>query len=431
MKKIAISTLGCKTNQFESAAMGEAVRKRGFQIVPFTDVADIYIINTCTVTAKTDAESCRLIRRAQRQNASAKIVVTGCYAQIAAEKISRLPGVNLVLGNSEKKEITDFLEELDVAQKVVVSDISLEKSADGEILETFSEHTRAFLQVQNGCNEFCSYCIVPYVRGRSRSVAQESALEGVRTFAEKGFKEVVLTGIHLGAYGLDLDPQTSLLALVAAIEKRMLVTRLRLGSLEPTDISDKLIELISSSPIICPHFHIPLQSGSDQVLRKMNRRYTSSFYGGIVDKLMAAAPGACIGTDVIVGFPGESENDFENTHSFLEALPLAYFHVFPFSPRDKTPAATMSEQVDPRVIKERAKALRKLSDLKKRIYFNSFLGQELAVLVQNREAGGKLKGLARNYVPVILDGGDSLLNTEVRVRVTEVMRDLVRGEVAG
>ena len=431
MKKIAISTLGCKTNQFESAAMGEAVRKRGFQIVPFTDVADIYIINTCTVTAKTDAESCRLIRRAQRQNASAKIVVTGCYAQIAAEKISRLPGVNLVLGNSEKKEITDFLEELDVAQKVVVSDISLEKSADGEILETFSEHTRAFLQVQNGCNEFCSYCIVPYVRGRSRSVAQESALEGVRTFAEKGFKEVVLTGIHLGAYGLDLDPQTSLLALVAAIEKRTLVTRLRLGSLEPTDISDKLIELISSSPIICPHFHIPLQSGSDQVLRKMNRRYTSSFYGGIVDKLMAAAPGACIGTDVIVGFPGESENDFENTHSFLEALPLAYFHVFPFSPRDKTPAATMSEQVDPRVIKERAKALRKLSDLKKRIYFNSFLGQELAVLVQNREAGGKLKGLARNYVPVILDGGDSLLNTEVRVRVTEVMRDLVRGEVAG
>jgi len=431
MKKIAISTLGCKTNQFESAAMGEAVRKRGFQIVPFNDVADIYIINTCTVTAKTDAESCRLIRRAQRQNASAKIVVTGCYAQIAAEKISRLPGVNLVLGNSEKKEITDFLEELDVAQKVVVSDISLEKSADGEILETFSEHTRAFLQVQNGCNEFCSYCIVPYVRGRSRSVAQESALEGVRTFAEKGFKEVVLTGIHLGAYGLDLDPQTSLLALVAAIEKRTLVTRLRLGSLEPTDISDKLIELISSSPIICPHFHIPLQSGSDQVLSKMNRRYTSSFYGGIVDKLMAAAPGACIGTDVIVGFPGESENDFENTHSFLEALPLAYFHVFPFSPRDKTPAATMSEQVDPRVIKERAKALRKLSDLKKRIYFNSFLGQELAVLVLNREAGGKLKGLARNYVPVILDGGDSLLNTEVRVRVTEVMRDLVRGEVAG
>jgi len=411
--------------------MGEAVRKRGFQIVPFTDVADIYIINTCTVTAKTDAESCRLIRRAQRQNAAARIVVTGCYAQIAAEKISRLPGVNLVLGNTEKKAITDFLEELDGTQKVVVSDISLEKSADGEILETFAEHTRAFLQVQNGCNEFCSYCIVPYVRGRSRSVAPESALEGVKTFAGKGFKEVVLTGIHLGAYGLDLDPPTSLLALVAAIEEHKLVSRLRLGSLEPTDISDELIRLIANSRIICPHFHVPLQSGSDQVLRKMNRRYTTSFYGGMVEKLMAAAPGACIGTDVIVGFPGESENEFENTHSFLEALPLAYFHVFPFSPRDKTPAAQMSEQIDPRVIKERAKALRKLSDLKKRTYFNSFLGKELAVLVQNREPGGKLKGLARNYVPVILDGGDSLLNTEVRVRVTDVMRDLVRGEVAG
>jgi threonylcarbamoyladenosine tRNA methylthiotransferase MtaB len=429
MKKIAISTLGCKTNQFESAAMGEAVRNRGFQIVPFTDAADIYIINTCTVTAKTDAESRRLIRRAQRQNASAEIVVTGCYAQIAAGEISRLPGVSLVLGNSEKKSLIDFLDAFDGTRQVVVSDIAHEKNADVAILETFAEHTRAFLQVQNGCNEFCSYCIVPYVRGRSRSVAPQSALEGVATFAEKGFREVVLTGIHLGAYGLDLDPATSLLALVRAIEEQKLISRLRLGSLEPNDVSDELIHLIGNSEIICPHFHIPLQSGSDRVLHEMNRHYTTAFYSGLVAKLMAAAPQTCIGTDVIVGFPGESDTDFETSRNFLEALPLAYFHVFPFSPRDKTPAATMSGQIDPQVIKERAKVLRQLSDFKKRTYFNSFLGKELAVLVQNREAGGELKGLSRNYVPVILGGGDSLLNAEVSVRVTDIRRDHVRGRV--
>lgn len=429
MKKVAITTLGCKTNQFESAAMSESVRKQGFQIVPFGEAADIYIINTCTVTAKTDAESCRLIRRARRQNASARIVVTGCYAQVASEKISHLPGVSLVLGNSEKKGIAGFLEGIDEAQKIVVSDISLEEHSGGVTLETFAEHTRAFLQVQNGCDAFCSYCIVPHVRGRSRSVPPESAMEGVETFAEKGFKEVVLTGIHLGAYGLDLDPPKSLLELIAAIEERKLVSRLRIGSLEPTDVTDSFIEFLSTSKIVCPHFHIPLQSGDDQVLWRMNRHYNTAFYGSVIGKLVASIPEVCIGTDVIVGFPGESEGEFENTYRFLESLPLSYFHVFPFSPRDKTPAAEMNDQVNIGVIKERAKVLRRLSDLKKRSYFSSFLGKELEVLVQNREASGSLKGLARNYASVILDGADSLLNTEVRVRITEVSRDHVRGIV--
>jgi threonylcarbamoyladenosine tRNA methylthiotransferase MtaB len=429
MKKVAITTLGCKTNQFESAAMVESVRKQGFLMVPFSEAADIYIINTCTVTAKTDSESCRLIRRARRQNATARIVVTGCYAQIAFEKISHLPGVSLVLGNSEKKGITGFLEEIDETQKIVVSDISQEKHAEGFKLETFAEHTRAFLQVQNGCNAFCSYCIVPYVRGRSRSVAPESVLDGVETFAEKGFKEVVLTGIHLGAYGLDLDPPKSLLELIAAIEERKLVSRLRIGSLEPTDIHDTFIKFLSGSKMVCPHFHIPLQSGDDQVLWKMNRHYTSDFYCSVIERLLASIPEACIGTDVIAGFPGESEREFENTCHFLESLPLSYFHVFPFSPREKTPAAKMNGQVKDGVVKERAKVLRRLSDLKKRSYFNNFLGKELEVLVQNREESGSLKGLARNYVPVILDGADSLINTEVRVRITEVSLDHVRGVV--
>jgi threonylcarbamoyladenosine tRNA methylthiotransferase MtaB len=342
-----------------------------------------------------------------------------------------MPGVTLILGNSEKKGIVDFIAEMDTdeTQKIVVSDISLVKETEGVTLETFAEQTRAFLQVQNGCNQFCSYCIVPYVRGRSRSVKPDNLLEGVRTFAEKGFKEVVLTGIHLGAYGLDLNPSKRLLDLLATIEERKLVPRLRIGSLEPTDITDPMIELLAKAQIICPHFHIPLQSGSDGVLLRMNRCYSSGFYGNLVGKLEKAIPAACIGTDVIVGFPGESEGEFEQTRHFLESLPIAYFHVFPFSARDKTPAAEMSGQVAPGIIKERARVLRTLSDLKKRSFFNSLKGKELAVLVQNRGADGALKGLSRNYAPVALNGPDSLLNTEVKVRVSAVFRDHLRGEV--
>ena len=428
MQRVAITTLGCKINQFESATMSEALDREGFRVVPFEDEADIYVINTCTVTARTDAESRRLIRRAGRRNPRARVVVTGCYAQIAFESLREMPGVDLVLGNVEKKGITGLLKEIGTGPKVLVSDISLEQRTTGTALESFAEHTRAFLQVQNGCDAFCSYCIVPFVRGRSRSVPPDEVLAGIGTFAEKGFREVVLTGIHLGGYGLDLTPRESLLGLLTAIETQRLVPRLRVGSVEPTEISDAFIQFLAGSESVCPHLHIPLQSGSDTVLGRMNRKYSTARFREVLEKLVTAVPDICLGCDIIAGFPGETEDEFQEGLRFVEALPIAYLHVFPFSPREGTPAAVMPDQVNGAVVRERAQALRRLSDRKKRAFYQRFLGRELSVLVQEKEPDGVLKGLSRNYIPVTFAGDDTLLNSEAPIRVTEIARESVGGE---
>lgn len=428
MKRVSFVTLGCKTNQFETAAMNEALRKEGFVVVPAGEPADVCVINTCTVTARTDAESRRLVRRAHRENPEAAIVVAGCYSQLSPEVFREFPGVSLIIGNSEKRELAGLLRGLNGGQTVKVSDISVELEAAPLLPETFAEHTRAFLQVQNGCDGRCSYCIVPRVRGRSRSVPPERALEGLRSFAARGFREVVLTGIHLGAYGLDLTPPSSLFDLVSQAERERIVPRLRLGSVEPTEIPDRLIRLISESESICPHLHIPLQSGEDGVLSAMNRTYTTEFYRGVVEKLVEAVPTIFLGTDLIVGFPGETDEAFDRSYRFLESLPLAAFHVFPFSPREGTPAATMPGRVPAIVVRERAEALRKLSAAKKRSFFERFVGGELEVLIQEKGKDGSLKGLSRNYIPVSVTGCPALVNSEVRVRVTEVEGDSVRGQ---
>jgi threonylcarbamoyladenosine tRNA methylthiotransferase MtaB len=429
MKKISFVTLGCKTNQFESAAMAEAARKEGLQIVPAHEPADIVVINTCTVTARTDAESRRLVRRARRENPCARIVVAGCYSQLDPETFREFPGVSLIIGNSEKRDLMDLLREPEDGQQVKVSDISTEETAAPLILESFAEHTRAFLQVQNGCDSRCSYCIVPHVRGRSRSVPLESALEGMRNYAQNGFREVVLTGIHLGAFGLDLHPPATLFDLVSQAEKERIVPRLRLGSIEPTEITHDLIRLLATAETLCPHLHIPLQSGTDRTLAAMNRPYTTSFFREITEKLAAAVPGVFIGTDIIAGFPGETDEDFRQGYRFLEPLPLAAFHVFPFSPRQGTPAASMPGQVPARAIKERAETLRRLSEEKKKRFFEGFIGKELDVLVQEEGKNGVMKGLSRNYIPVALPAGSAVLNHEVRVKITEAETDAVSGVI--
>jgi threonylcarbamoyladenosine tRNA methylthiotransferase MtaB len=415
-KKIAITTLGCKINQFESAAMTQALEQDGFSIVPFSELADIYLINSCTVTAKTDAESRRLIRRATRLNPEARVVVTGCYAQMSGNELLEMPGVHLILGNSEKRDIVGFLKEIGDQPRAVVTDISLQKSGESAPLESFAEHTRAFLQVQNGCDARCAYCIVPYARGASRSVAPEEALEGMVSFAAKGFKEIVLTGIHLGGYGLDLNPPTDLLGLLKLAEARVPVNRLRIGSVEPTEVSPELIAFLAASRMVCPHLHLPLQSGSDGVLSRMNRGYSTELFRGVVTSLVQAVPDICLGSDVIAGFPGETDQEFAETYRFIEELPLAYLHVFPFSPRPGTPAATMTPQLHSRVVKERAEALRLLSEQKKNSYAGRFVGRELQVLVQ-RDAGGR-KGLSRNYLPVLVEDSEGLFNSEVTVLIT-------------
>lgn len=431
MQRVAITTLGCKINQFESAAMAEEFGREGFQLVPFEDAADIYVINTCTVTARTDAESRRLIRRARTRQPQARIVVTGCYAQVAFDRLRDIPGVSLILGNAEKKGIAGLLREIDDEPRVLVSDIALQKGAEGVVLESFAEHTRAFLQVQNGCDAFCSYCIVPYARGRSRSVPLADALAGIRGFAARGFQEVVLTGIHLGGYGLDLVPKQTLLDLLAAVEAERCVPRLRVGSVEPTEITSPLVSFLAAAQTVCPHVHIPLQSGHDRVLERMNRRYTTARFREVVEELAAAIPDVCIGCDIIAGFPGETDEEFEAGYRFVSSLPIAYLHVFPFSPREGTPAAVMSDQVPGTVIRGRAEKLRRLSAEKKRAYYRRFVGEELRVLVQEEIGDGMVKGLSRHYIPVVLPGTGALVNREIVVRVTGAERELLKGELSG
>ena len=412
MKRVAITTLGCKINQFESAAMTEQFEKAGYAIVPFSESADIYVVNSCTVTAKTDAETRRLIRRARRLNPRSRIVATGCYAQVAPGDLERMPEVDSVLGNREKQDITELVE----SGESRVSDISTERTAAPLRLESFAEHTRAFLQAQNGCNSFCAYCIVPYARGRSRSVPMEDVLDGVRNLAANGYQEVVLTGIHLGAYGLDLATKRSLTDLVRRIDTAQLVPRLRIGSVEPNELSDELLAVMAQSKTICPHLHLPLQSGSDSVLRRMGRNYTAAFFRGLLSKISATLPDTFIGADVIAGFPGESDEEFTETLLLVKELPFSDLHIFPFSRRPGTKAADLPHQVTANLIKARAEMLRKLALEKKEVFLKQFVGSELRVLVQGYNAkSGLCRGLSRNYITTSFTGDSQMINREFSV----------------
>jgi threonylcarbamoyladenosine tRNA methylthiotransferase MtaB len=428
MRKVAITTLGCKTNQFESAAMTEALGRAGYELVPFNDVADVYIVNSCTVTARTDAESRKLIRRAVRRNGAARVVVTGCYAQVAPTELSGLPGVNLVMGNTEKRGIVALLQELGDEPRVQVADIMAETAATPLALESFAEHTRAFLQVQNGCDAFCSYCIVPYARGKSRSVPLADVLAGVNGFVAQGFQEVVLTGIHLGGYGRDLVPAVALHDLLRAIGGERQVTRLRLGSVEPNEVTDELVAFLADSPIACQHLHLPLQSGSDSVLERMNRHYTAGFCRDLVSSLVNRIPDLAIGLDLIAGFPGESEAEFAAGYELVASLPVAFLHVFPYSRRPGTPAAAMAGQLPPAVISGRAALLRELGETKKRAFGARFLGRTMPVLVQQADGNGLLTGLSRNYLSVSFPGPAELVNRELPVRLIGVGGATLQGE---
>ena len=424
MKRVAIATLGCKTNQFESAAMIEKFEKSGYAIVPFTTEADIYVVNSCTVTAKTDSETRRLIRRARRLNANARIVATGCYAQVAPAELEQLPEVNSVLGNREKQDIIALVE----SGESLISDIAAERESGSLKLESFAEHTRAFLQAQNGCNSFCSYCIVPYARGRSRSVPLEDVLQGVRDLAANGYQEVVLTGIHLGAFGLDLTPATSLTELVRRIDAEKIVPRLRIGSVEPNEVTDELLILMADSAMICPHLHLPLQSGSDTVLKRMGRGYSAGFFRELMKKIHAALPQAFVGADVIAGFPGETATEFEETVQMVRELPFSDLHVFPYSRRAGTKAAGMPGHLPAHIIKERAEQLRSCAAVKKERFLARQIGSEAKVLVQGYDDNSSVcNGISRNYFSVVFPGSKDLFNTECTVQVKEVSSTGAKG----
>ncbi len=430
MTTVAFATLGCKTNQFESAAMREALECAGYRVVPFAAGADLVVVNTCTVTAATDAQSRNLVRRARRLNPVCRVVVTGCYAQVDPPALAGLDGVSLVIGNEEKRTLLDHLRGGD-ARRIIVSDIRATQVAEVPAAPVFAERSRAFLQIQNGCDACCSYCIIPQARGPSRSVPEPHVVEQVRRLAAARVPEIVLTGIHVGAYGLDLNPPASLTSLLRRIEAETPVRRLRLGSIEPTEIDAALLRLLAASTVVCPHLHIPLQSGDDAVLARMRRSYGRETFRALLLEIRAALPEAALGLDVIAGFPGETDAEFANTLQLLEALPVSHLHVFPFSRRPGTPAASLPGQIPGPVKKARAERLRRLGDDKLRAFASRFVGRELEVVVERGGKGGQLKGLTRNYLEVRFAGGPELVGRCVTVRVLGGEGGVLSGEFVG
>jgi threonylcarbamoyladenosine tRNA methylthiotransferase MtaB len=431
--RVAIATLGCKVNHYESAGLEEEIRSRGFSIVPFRSEADIYIVNTCTITGKTDYQSRQLVRRANRSNPEAAIFVTGCYAQIAPDILAALPGVSMVVGTGQKAAIPDLLCTEAGGQTIInVGNVDDERFLTCLSVTDFHGQTRAYLKIQDGCNAFCSYCIIPYARGRARSLPEDRVIEGVRSLRRAGYREIILTGIHLGMYGQELTPQTSLSDLLRRIEKETDIERLRISSTEPMEITDGIIERIRESSVLCRHLHIPLQSGDDRILSAMNRNYDSRQFEKRIEKIVQAIPDIGIGIDIIAGFPGESETEFENTRAFIEQLPIQYLHVFPYSKRPGTAAFSLSDHVPENIKRERAQSLRKIGEEKRASFSSRFIGKRLSVLVEGKadRRSGLMKGFSDNYIPVLIEGANqSMTNCIVEAEGTETFKEIIKGKI--
>lgn len=428
MKHVSIITLGCKVNQCESAALERLLNEAGYATGSDGQSADVVIINTCTVTGKAAMQSRQAVRQAVRANPRATIVVTGCYAQTGAEEISVITGVDLIIGHGEKLEVVTFLQNQAMdAGAPVIHRLPSHQIQDFAPLPPLSgfHRTRAFLKIQDGCNTCCSYCIVPKARGRSRSMPPSDVMAHLDRLGDDKFRETVLTGIHLGAYGLDLDPQATLSGLLGSIQQHSTMDRIRLSSIEPTEVDDTLIRLTADPQSnLCRHFHIPLQSGDNDSLSRMGRPYTSEDYHNIVTKIAREIPGVAIGADVIAGFPGEDDSAFEATFALIQKLPITYLHVFPFSPRKGTKAALFKDRIPEHVVKQRSRRLRNLGKVKKKNFFLSQIGRHLNVLIETRQDQntGFPRGHSDNYIPVLVTNARPAVNSLVKVHITELHR---------
>lgn len=404
MNKVAFVTLGCKTNQYETDALMDLFYKNRYEIVDFDDFADVYVINTCTVTNVSDKKSRQMIRRAKKSNPDGTVVVLGCYAQISPDEVSAIEGVDVVIGTDSRSNVIHYIEQYraGITDKpyVVVEDIMKITNFEEMTVSSITTHTRAFIKIQEGCNQYCSYCIIPYARGQVRSRTPENILSEINALTEKGYMEFVLTGIHIGSYGLDFDDirLIDLLERIHAIEG---VKRIRLGSIEPRLINDAFIKRIRPLTKLCDHFHLSLQSGSDTVLKRMNRKYTANEYFEAVQKLKDLYGSPSITTDIIVGFPGESDSEFEETFAFVEKIGFSEIHVFPFSKREGTPAATMKDQVDPSVKKARSERLIALGKKQQLQYINRFIDENAEIIIEERK-GNEYSGHTMNYLKLSL-----------------------------
>jgi threonylcarbamoyladenosine tRNA methylthiotransferase MtaB len=430
--KIAIATLGCKINQYDSAVIQSRL-EAGHSFVPFEEQADCYVINSCTVTDRADWEARQLVRRAKRLNPAAKVLVTGCYAQVSPEEVSRVSGVDYVVGLNRLDDLVHFVETTpELAAQIAVSDVKRERGVPVLGTRALPGHTRAFLKIQEGCNYSCTYCIIPTARGLSRSVRPREVMEQVGCLADAGYKEIVLTGIHLGGYGHDLSPRMDLTTLVEMIAESGLIRRLRLSSLDPREVPDQLLDLIGESDVICPHLHICAQAGEDEILKQMRRNYDTAYYRALLDRVRERLPEAALGSDIIVGFPGETDEQFERSLEFFASLPLTYFHVFPYSSRRGTIAASLPDPVLASIKKSRARRMRELGGQKKRDFYAGFLGQRVSVLVETKvdKTSGFSRGFSRNYLPIAVAAAGDLANQEIEVRIGDIRNGWLTGEAS-
>ena len=423
MKTVAFITLGCKVNQYETNAMTQQFIEKGYEVVDHTKEADIYIVNTCTVTNMSDRKSRQMLRRVKELNKKAIVVACGCYAQVAKEELEKIEEINLVLGNNEKKEIVEHIEkyikskntEKQTIPEVQTEDVMNQKEfvEFGDI--TFTEKTRAVIKIQDGCDRFCSYCIIPYARGRVRSRKPEHILSEIQKIAKEGIKEVVITGIHIASYGKDFKQEYRLIDLLEEMNEIEGIERIRLGSIEPLLITEEFVSRLEKLSKICHQFHLSLQSGCDETLKRMNRRYTTEEFKDITKLLRKTFEDAILTTDIIVGFPGESEEEFEKTYTFLKEIKFYKMHVFKYSPRKGTKAAVMPNQIDGNKKEERSKRLIELSNKNEKTYNQQYIGKEVEVLFEE-EKDGVWQGHTKNYILAHYKTEENLENKMIKLQ---------------
>jgi threonylcarbamoyladenosine tRNA methylthiotransferase MtaB len=431
-KSFKIITLGCKVNQFESASLTDSLLDLGLNGVAKGEEADVTVINTCIVTQRASYQSRQAIRKAIRENPSGVVAAIGCYGQVFPEELSQIQGLNLIAGNTVKAKLPLILSErANAGQQCLISEkFGLNEDFQFLPVKGFLDRTRAFLKIQDGCESFCTYCIVPFARGPLRSMDTPQVIAMLESLSKEGYKEVVLTGVHLGKYGIDLTNGIDLEGLLHRIQKEDFPMRIRLSSIEPNEIGERLIEMMATQDWLCRHLHIPLQSGDNSILRRMNRDYTAQEFSRLVEQIKNRMPLAAIGVDTMVGFPGEDPWAYQNTLSLIQDLPVSYLHVFPYSPRKGTAAARFSGQVDQKDTKERAKKLRKLGLKKRESFYKSCLGEVFTVLTEGwaSEDNELIKGLSDNYLPVTFPSARLQKNRVLSVRIEGLRENHVIGK---
>ncbi|WP_027625038.1 tRNA (N(6)-L-threonylcarbamoyladenosine(37)-C(2))-methylthiotransferase MtaB [Clostridium lundense] len=431
--KVAFTTLGCRVNQYETEAMTEKFIKSGYEVVHFDEQSDVYVINTCTVTNMGDKKSRQMIGRARRSNPNAVIAVAGCYSQIAPEKVAKIPGVDVVIGTRNKGEIVELVQKCmgEKKQIIHVDDVLRNNVFEELNIEEYQDKTRAFLKIQDGCNSFCSYCAIPFARGAVCSKSPDKIIEEVNRLASHGFKEIILSGIHISSYGVDLEGNWDLMKVLEEVDKVDGIERVRIGSISPKFFTEDVIIRISKLKKLCPHFHLSLQSGCDETLKRMNRHYTTDEYNNVVEGLRNSVKDVSITTDIIVGFPGETKEEFNTTYKFLEKIKLSKMHIFKYSPREGTKAAEMKEQVDGNIKEERSSRLIELNKRLEKEFMSRFINTKLKVLYEEkvRDKEEFYEGYTPNYIKVMSNSKESIEGKILETEIIGVEEEISIGNI--